>query len=60
MLRITFITLALRARYTDMQMAWLVGHENGEAEALAGSHYHTSYSLSMLKEIVEAMRKFTH
>ena len=57
-LRVQFITKALQAGYAEMQVAWLVGHEEGKGDAMTGQLYHKGYSLQTLKEIVEAVPEF--
>ncbi|MDC3365467.1 hypothetical protein OAV86_05355 [Pseudomonadales bacterium] len=57
-LRVSFITKALREGFTEMQVAWLAGHEESKGESMTGSLYHKGYSVAALKEIVEAVPVF--
>ena len=54
-LRVSFITYVGRAKYTEQQCAWLVGHEEGKGTTMSGSLYFKGYDLSMMKEMVEAV-----
>lgn len=52
-LRVSFITYIGRAKYTEQQCAWLVGHEEGKGTTMSGSLYFKGYELAMMKEMVE-------
>lgn len=57
-LRVAFITYAGRARYSEQQVAWLVGHEEGKGSAMTGQLYFKGYTLDLMQEIVEAVPQF--
>ena len=57
-LRVSFITEAQRAGYTEQQVAWLVGHEAGKGDAMTGKLYFKGYRLQLMKEIIEAAATF--
>ena len=57
-LRVAFITYAGRARYSEQQVAWLVGHEEGKGSAMTGQLYFKGYTLDLMQEIVEAVPEF--
>lgn len=57
-LRVAFITYAGRARYTEQEVAWLVGHEEGKGDAMTGQLYFKGYTLDLMQEIVEAVPEF--
>lgn len=57
-LRVSFITQAQRAGYTEQQVAWLVGHEAGKGDAMTGKLYFKGYRLQLMKEIIEASATF--
>ena len=56
--RVSFITKALRAGFSEMQVAWCVGHEESKGESMTGSLYHKGFSVATLKEIVESVPAF--
>ena len=57
-LRVSFITEAQRAGYTEQQVAWLVGHEAGKGDAMTGKLYFKGYRLQLMKEIIEGAATF--
>ena len=57
-LRVSFITYAQRAGYTEQNVAWLVGHEAGKGDAMTGKLYFKGYTLELMQEIIEAVEPF--
>jgi site-specific recombinase XerC len=58
-LRVSFITHAQRAGYTEQNVAWLVGHEAGKGDAMTGQLYFKGYTLELMQEIIESVEPFT-
>ncbi|MBT4164971.1 MAG: hypothetical protein HOE58_09220 [Porticoccaceae bacterium] len=57
-LRATFITWAGRKGYTEQQVAWLVGHEEGKGDAMTGKNYFKGYTVTLMQEIIEGVNQF--
>ena len=57
-LRVSFITHAQRAGWTEQNVAWLVGHEEGKGDAMTGQLYFKGYTLKLMQDIIESVEPF--
>jgi integrase/recombinase XerC len=59
-LRVSFITYAGRAGFSEQQVAWLVGHEEGKGRTMSGQLYFKGYNIKTMQEIVESVPEFIY
>ena len=59
-LRVQFITLAGQASWTEQQVAWLVGHEEGKGQTMSGQLYFRGYKIETMRDIVESVPVFDY
>lgn len=57
-LRSQFTTHAGQAGYSEQQVAWLVGHQEGKGKTMSGQLYFRGYKIDLMRDIVESIPAF--
>ena len=57
-LRSQFTTHAGQAGFSEQQVAWLVGHQEGKGRTMSGQLYFRGYKIETLRDIVESIPAF--